>query len=189
VIELAREHDIDIICSDDPHGPGRLVAERISADNQPLGRYLSRAPEPPGMVADLYRFVDHQVINLMTVDRYLKTERFAEALDCQMDGRVKILKTAYPERDMTVLDVMAPDCTKAKALDVLVRRYRLTPAEVMAVGDNQNDLDMLEYAGVGVVMGNADERIRGLGYSLTASNDKDGLAEAINRFLLIQDEN
>jgi hypothetical protein len=120
--------------------------------------------------------------------RYVKAERFADVLQRELGAKVKILKTAYPERDMTVLDVMARDCTKAKALDVLVRRYRLTPAEVMAVGDNQNDVDMLEYAGLGVVMGNAEEEIKNLGYFVTASNDKDGLAEAINRFLLVQTE-
>jgi hypothetical protein len=184
VIELAREHEIDIICSDDPHGPGRLVAERISADNQPLERYLSHAPEPPMIVADLCRYVDHDVINMMTVDRFLKAERFAEALLSEIGMKVKILKTAYPERDMTVLDVMARDCTKAKALDVLVRRFNLTPAEVMAVGDNQNDLDMLEYAGLGIVMGNADEEIKKLGYYVTASNEDNGLALAISEFLL-----
>jgi len=186
VIKLARQHDVDIVCFDDPHGPGLTVVERISPDNEPLRRYLNRAPEPPVMTADLWRYVDHDVINVMTADRYVKVEKFAEILHSEVGAKAKILKTAYPERDMTVLDVVAHGCSKAKALDVLVRRYNLVPAQVMAVGDNQNDVDMLAYAGLSVVMGNADEELKNLGYYVTASNDEDGLAQAIFRFLLAE---
>ena len=58
--------------------------------------------------------------------------------------------------------------------------------EVMAIGDNFNDLEMLRYAGTGVVMGNADLSLREAadGLHTTAANDEDGVAEAIERFIL-----
>ena len=65
-----------------------------------------------------------------------------------------------------------------------LRRY--TPAEVMAVGDNLNDIDMLEFAGTAVLMGNAatDVRDRLPAVHLTGTNDEDGLADAVRRFVL-----
>jgi 5-amino-6-(5-phospho-D-ribitylamino)uracil phosphatase len=59
----------------------------------------------------------------------------------------------------------------------------------MAVGDNFNDLEMLAYAGTGVLMGNADPSLRERGrFHATASNDEDGVAEAIERFVLRTEE-
>ena len=65
----------------------------------------------------------------------------------------------------------------------------LTHREVMAVGDNFNDLEMLQYAGTGVLMGNADPSLRALlenlgGCHATATNDEDGVAVAIEKFIL-----
>jgi len=54
----------------------------------------------------------------------------------------------------------------------------------MAVGDNLNDLEMLEFAGTAVVMGNASAAMQAKGFHLTASNDEDGLAASIRRFVL-----
>ena len=56
--------------------------------------------------------------------------------------------------------------------------------EVMAGGDNLNDVEMLEFAGTAVVMGNASAAVQTRGFHLTASNDDDGLADAIRRFVL-----
>jgi hypothetical protein len=97
---------------------------------------------------------------------------------------VKLLKTAYPAQDMTILDVLSPACSKAVALAKVIERYGLTSQEVMAIGDNHNDLDMLQYAGLGVVMGNADERLRASGFHVTSTNDENGVAQAIAEYVL-----
>ena len=54
----------------------------------------------------------------------------------------------------------------------------------MAVGDNLNDVEMLDYAGTAVVMGNATDAIKSRGYHLTGTNDEDGLATAIRLHVL-----
>jgi len=53
----------------------------------------------------------------------------------------------------------------------------------MAIGDNRNDIEMLKYAGFPVVMANAQESLKGLGFTTTGSNDEDGVAEAIDKFI------
>ena len=63
-------------------------------------------------------------------------------------------------------------------------QFGVAQDEVMAVGDNHNDRDMLEWAGVGVVMGNAEAQLKRPGLHVTGTNDDAGLAQAIGRFVL-----
>ncbi len=184
IIRRARRHQVDLICFEDPEGEGRAVIESVAPQNEPLLRYLSRWQRPPERVPDLFRYVDHPVLALTTVDRWAKIERFADQLEREFGGRARVLRTGYRRRDVMLLDVIAPHSSKARALDRLARQWGIAPSEIMVIGDNRNDLEMLAYAGLGVVMGNADEELKALGYYVTGTNDEDGLAQALRRFLL-----
>ena len=73
---------------------------------------------------------------------------------------------------------------KAEALAYLQRRWGLAAHETLAVGDNWNDREMLERAGLGLVMGNADPALRALGLPVLPSNDEDGVAVALETYVL-----
>jgi len=90
--------------------------------------------------------------------------------------------TEYEKRDFSLVDVNAAGCSKGTTLAEWVDKRRLTRDEVMAVGDNLNDVEMLDYAGTAVVMGNATDGLKARGYALTGTNDEGGLAAAIRRF-------
>jgi Cof subfamily protein (haloacid dehalogenase superfamily) len=92
--------------------------------------------------------------------------------------------TEYERRDFSLLDVTAPDATKGRALAWRAEQLHLGREEVMAVGDNFNDLDMLEYAGLPVVMGNAVEGLKRRGWQVTGHQNDAGLAQAIEQFAL-----
>lgn len=92
--------------------------------------------------------------------------------------------TEYAQRDFALVDVCAPDTTKASGLAEVAALLGVSRDEVMAVGDNYNDREMIEWAGTGVVMGNAAEDLRGAGRHVTGTNDQAGLAQAIRRFAL-----
>ena len=92
--------------------------------------------------------------------------------------------TEYERRNFTLLDVTAPDATKGRALAWRAEQLHVGREEVMAVGDNFNDLDMLEYAGLPVVMGNAVEGLTQRGWHVTGHQNEAGLAQAIERFAL-----
>ena len=94
-------------------------------------------------------------------------------------GRITPMLTEYAARDFSLLDIIASGCSKGAALAEWTRRLALHPAEVMAVGDNLNDLEMLEFAGRPVVMGNAVAELKARGWAVTATHDACGLAEAI----------
>ena len=92
--------------------------------------------------------------------------------------------TEYEARDFSLVDVNAAGCSKGTTLADWVARRRLTRDEVMAVGDNLNDVEMLDFAGTAVVMANATDALKARGYRLTGTNDAGGLATAIGELAL-----
>lgn len=114
------------------------------------------------------------------IRKFLRTRR-------KNGPEVALTLTEYDERDFSLLDVMAAGCSKGAALAACARRLGIDPAAVMAVGDNLNDLEMLEFAGRPVVMGNAVEEIRERGrkrgWRTTGTHDACGLADAIHAAL------
>jgi Cof subfamily protein (haloacid dehalogenase superfamily) len=103
-----------------------------------------------------------------------------QALDVACEVAVAV--TEYEARDFTLVDVNRAGCTKGTTLAEWVAQRGLTRDEVMAVGDNFNDLEMLEFAGTPVVMGNAVDALKRLGWPVTLGNDDGGVATAIDRY-------
>lgn len=99
-------------------------------------------------------------------------------------ARFSVAVTEYVHRDFSLLDVNAAGCTKGTTLARWVAQTGIDPADVMAVGDNLNDVEMLEFAGTPVLMGNAATAVRNRlpGARVTGTNDAGGLAEAIDRW-------
>jgi Cof subfamily protein (haloacid dehalogenase superfamily) len=91
--------------------------------------------------------------------------------------------TEYPLRDFSLVDVNGAGCSKGTTLARWIETRGIRRDEVMAVGDNLNDLEMLDFAGVAVVMGNAGDALKSRGYRLTGTNDEGGLAEAVTKYL------
>jgi 5-amino-6-(5-phospho-D-ribitylamino)uracil phosphatase len=98
--------------------------------------------------------------------------------------RFTVALTEYELRDFSLVDVNDAGCSKGSTLAQWAATGGVAREEVMAVGDNLNDLEMLEFAGTAVVMGNASAAMQARGFHLTASNDEDGLADSIRRFVL-----
>jgi len=192
-IRLGRSRGADALVSDDHTGAGLLVYDHISEGNTALAKYVewSRrvvgedAAEAIRRVPSLEEYLDHDPLHIAFSGGCDAMQRLAEEMEREMGGSVKLLLTLYPKPDFALLDVLHPSASKGAGLAAVAEEYGLTSAEVLAVGDNHNDLEMLEYAGTGVLMANADPTLRGRGhFHPTASNDEDGVAEAIERFVL-----
>ena len=102
----------------------------------------------------------------------------------QAEAEYAVSLTEYVHRDFSLVDVTAPTATKGHALAWRAQQLGLERHEVMAVGDNFNDLEMLEYAGTPVVMANAAESLKRPGWHVTGHQDDAGLAHAVRRFAL-----
>ena len=97
--------------------------------------------------------------------------------------RISITLTEYDARDFSLLDITVNGCSKGTMLTTWTESLGVGTDEVMAVGDNLNDRDMLELVGHPVVMENAVPELKLLGWPTTSSHDEGGLAEAIRKVL------
>ena len=184
VIRLGREHKADIICCDDPHGLGTMVMEGFSPENRALEMYLKKYWDSVVEVPDLLAYLQHDPIQIMFSGTCDRMDDFCAQLEISIGAQARVFQTRYRQFDLTIVDVISPAASKGEAVAELARAHNIAQAEVMAVGDNHNDLPMLRYAGVGVVMANAEDELKQLGFELTASNEEDGVAVAIEKFIL-----
>ncbi len=184
VVTIGRAYGIDMICCDDPHGVGVMVIERISPENGPLHRYLDRYQDSVREVDDLLEYLDHAPIQIMFSGRCDPLDEFADHLEGELDGRLQLFKTRYRSVDLTILDAINAGASKGESVSQIAVRYGIGDSQIMAIGDNHNDLTMLRRAGVGVVMANAEDELKMMGFALTASNAEDGVAIAIEEHIL-----
>lgn len=96
---------------------------------------------------------------------------------------ITVLRTEYPGRDLSIIDVLNAECSKGHALERWANHRGITRDQVMAIGDNYNDIEMLAFAGRPFIMGNASEELRTRGWKLTRSNADSGVAAAVEHVL------
>lgn len=193
VVRVGRAHGADALVSDDHVGEGTLVYDHISEGNTALAKYIAWTRRVVGddaarairRVASLDEYLDHDPLHIAFSGGCSAIERLTEAMRSELGESVKLLLTLYPKTDFALLDVLHPAASKGAGLAAVAAEQGLGREEVMAVGDNFNDVEMLEWAGTGVVMGNADDSLRArAGFHATATNDEDGVAVAIEHFAL-----
>jgi hydroxymethylpyrimidine pyrophosphatase-like HAD family hydrolase len=92
--------------------------------------------------------------------------------------------TVYESRNFAMIDIINPACSKGAALAEWAAMRGVAREEVLAIGDNRNDLEMLTFAGIPVVMGNGVAELKAFGWHETSSNDDGGVAAAIEHFAL-----
>jgi len=100
------------------------------------------------------------------------------------EGGVSVSLTEYVQRDFSLVDVTDQSATKGRALEWRAQQLGIDRSQVMAIGDNFNDLEMLDYAGLPVVMQNAVPELLMRGWSTTGHQDAAGAAGAIRKYAL-----
>ena len=192
-LKLGRAAGADALVSDDHEGLGVLVYDHLSGDNRAAQLYVSWARRIHGengrdavrQVPSLEDFLDHEPVHLAFSGGCAKMKALGNVLLEELGTAAKIFSTAYPSMDFTLLDIVHPEASKGVGVAAAAAELGVLREEVMAVGDNLNDLEMLHYAGTGVVMANAEASLHEIdGFHATGTNDDDGVALAIERFIL-----
>lgn len=101
--------------------------------------------------------------------------------------RRDILKTGIVSVSQAMknnLEVMDKDASKGSAVRILSEMLQIKKEEIIAIGDNENDISMIEYAGLGIAMGNAEESLKNAADYITGDYEEDGVAQAIERYIL-----
>ncbi|MGA3225367.1 MAG: HAD-IIB family hydrolase [Acidobacteriaceae bacterium] len=180
----------------DREGAGALVIESLKQLHARIDRWVDANRPYLVEVQPIERAFDagEEPIQGMicgTVEEMLTAER--ELLLSDVAGQIAMHRTEYPARNLSILDLLPPGCSKGAALHSLASIRGLERNQIMAIGDNLNDLEMLEYAGRAVVMANASQEVRQLaqrrGWEITASNDEDGVAQAVEEVVRRHAEN
>jgi len=142
-----------------------------------------------GIVPTIINF-DHlpegeKVIKGTLVVRSPEEKAGAERFRRHFDGDLTLSKTVTPAfADVDFVNVVALGVSKRGALEALVKRLGISLEQVMAIGDGVNDMPVIEAAGLGVAMGNAPDKVKGIADYVTLDADHSGVAAAIKKFLL-----
>ena len=159
---------------------GAIVLERMDELGASIRRWLEKNMEYIEFVVPIEKALVTNPVQAMFCGTMVRMSAALQGLEgAGMDGMVTVLRTEYPERDLSMIDVLNAGCSKGHALErwAIYRGYQRE--EVMAVGDNHNDVEMLEFAGHPVIMGNACVELRTRGWRVTRGNHECGVAAAV----------
>jgi len=168
----------------DRQGNNALVLERFEELNQSISRWIQMNAQFIQYVSPLEEALTEDPIQAMYCGRVGRMEEARKRLaGADFLAEISILKTQYDHRDLCILDVLNRGCSKGHALRRWAAEHGVAREQVMAIGDNFNDLEMLEFAGLAYVMGNASQELKQSGWRITSSNAESGVARALQEVL------
>jgi Cof subfamily protein (haloacid dehalogenase superfamily) len=168
----------------DRQGNDALVLERFDDLNRSIARWMETNAQFIQYVSPLEKALTEDPIQAMYCGRVARMEQAQERMrQASFLDRITVVKTQYDHRDLCLLDILNRDCSKGHALRRWAEQRGVSREQIMAIGDNHNDLEMLEFAGLPVVMGNASHDLKQNGWRVTASNAENGVAQALQEIL------
>jgi len=174
-----------LVLTFDREGKGAVVLERTDELTPSIQRWIESNLQYIEFVIPIENALDTDPIQAMFCGTIARMQRAEERLHAgHLGGRITVLKTRYAARDLSILDVLNQGCSKGHALERWAAHRAIPRAQVMAIGDNYNDIEMLEFAGVPVIMGNAAEELKLNGWRVTLPNDQSGVAAAVEEVIL-----
>jgi Cof subfamily protein (haloacid dehalogenase superfamily) len=166
-------------------GNDSLILERADELNQTVSRWLEVNRPYIKFVSPLEdALMDGDPVQAMYCGRIaVMAEAQGRLSQAKFLDEITVMKTQYDYRDLCILDILTRDCSKGHALRRWALENGFQREQIMAVGDNYNDLEMLEFAGLPVIMGNASEDLKLRGWKVTASNSESGVAVVVEELL------
>lgn len=130
---------------------------------------------------DDFEQVKDQILKFAPTVPVEKTMYYYELFQDKLNGLLVPTSSGHGS-----VDLILPDCHKAAGLERLVQRWGITPEQCVAFGDGGNDLEMLEYCGIGYAMDNAPENVKEVADYVCPSNDKDGVLVTLDQLFPIK---
>jgi len=180
-----REFRGNMVVTFDKETKGALVLERMDDLTHSIQKWLEKNLEFIDFVVPLENALTTDPVQAMFCG---PTARMGQALGTLASSpcseQVTVLRTEYPLRDLTIVDVLSRECSKGHAVKRWAAHRGIPREQVMAIGDNYNDVEMLAFAGRPFIMGNACEELKARGWPVTLTSDECGVAAAIEQALL-----
>jgi Cof subfamily protein (haloacid dehalogenase superfamily) len=185
VLAETEEFRTDAAVMFDRPDAGQIVSGGIDWQHPSRVGYFTRNASIIREMLPLETCLVEDPIEVMFNGGVVRMRQLLTLLRARLDpDRFTISTTEYEHRDFTLVDVLAGGVTKGTTMALWAGRLGAPRESIMAIGDNYNDREMLEYAGTGVVMANAVPELLVSGLPVTASNDEAGLAVAIEKYVL-----
>jgi len=171
-------------------GRGELVLEDFEQAHQRIALWVEANRDAIESVQPLENALNEgndPIQGMVTggVERMRQAEKTLKS--SSLSTLCEAVRTEYPARDLSIVDLLPPGVSKGWALERLAARLGVDRKETMAIGDNWNDVNMLEWAGQAVLMGNAAQDLRTMaktnGWKQAPPNDEDGVAITLERAL------
>lgn len=182
VLEDTRDHRDRAALIFDREREGQVVYERVDWEDPRHSRYFHANRPFISVVDPLEQALTEDPVQVMFTGGCVQMRGLHARLR-GADGWAVAL-TEYLHRNFSLVDVTCAGCSKGAALSAWAARRGLARDQVMAIGDNLNDAEMLEFAGRPVVMANASADLRARGWPVAPSNDAAGVATAIETYVL-----
>jgi Cof subfamily protein (haloacid dehalogenase superfamily) len=177
-----REFRGNTVLTFDTDAKGAIVLEHMKELNVSIQRWLEKNLQYIDFVIPIEDSLTSDPVQAMFCGPIARMHQAVAAV-AESGLQVTVLRTEYEVRDLSIVDVLNQGCSKGHALERWAKFRGIPREEVMAIGDNYNDIEMLAFAGVPFIMGNASNELRRNGWTVTASNDENGVAAAIEQVL------
>jgi Cof subfamily protein (haloacid dehalogenase superfamily) len=177
-----REFRGNTVLTFDTEGKGAIVLEHMNELNASIQRWLEKNLQYIDFVIPIEDSLTGDPVQAMFCGPIARMHQALAALE-ENRLEVTVLRTEYDARDLSIVDVLNRGCSKGHALERWANFRGIPREQVMAIGDNYNDIEMLAFAGVPFIMGNASEELRRNGWAVTLSNAQNGVAAAIEQVL------
>lgn len=161
-----------------------ILVRRINDDVRVVLAYNETHPKEVGPLQNHIETMPINKIIAIKKGETRKVNALRWQLSMQVEGIGRVLQAGVPD----MLEVLPLGISKASALKMLLKDMDLRPEQVIALGDGENDLEMIRMAGIGVAMGNAAPSVKEAADYVVSTNDEGGVAEAIERFVLTKPE-
>ena len=166
----------------DKAGRGAIVLEHLRHLEGSIQRWLEKNMEYIEFVVPIENALTTDPVQAMFCGPVGLMHQALQALESS-GLPITVLRTEYPGRDLSIVDVLNANCSKGHALERWANHRGMKRKQVMAVGDNYNDIEMLAFAGHPFIMENASQELRGRGWTQTRSNAENGVAAAVEHVL------
>jgi Cof subfamily protein (haloacid dehalogenase superfamily) len=168
----------------DTEAKGAIVLEHMNELNSSIQRWLEKNLQYIDFVIPIEDALTSDPVQAMFCGPISRMQQALAALAASnLNHDITVLRTEYAVRDLSIVDVLNEGCSKGHALERWAGYRGIPRKEVMAIGDNYNDIEMLAFAGVPFIMGNAAQELRRDGWMVTLPNDQSGVAAAIDQVL------
>lgn len=165
-------------------GKGALIVERTEELTESIQRWIEKNSQFIEHVVPIETGITEDPIQAMFCGTIAKMEVAQERLLAwQGRDQVTVLKTQYDHRNLCIVDILNRDCSKGHALERFAKSRGIAQDEIVAIGDNYNDIEMLRFAGHPFIMANASNELKQNGWPVTLSNDESGVAAVVEQVL------